>query len=354
MRAVVISRYGGPEVLEVRDVPEPPHKPGEVRVRVETGGVNFADLLAAKGGYPGTPEPPLIAGREFCGHREDTGRRVMGYTQSQGFAEVVSIRPEFLWLAPDRWTAEECAAFPVNFFTAYLAFWKAGLIEKQPLLNADQRRSEEEQSNQRSSALISGTRTSSRPARVLIHAVAGGVGTAAVQIGRALGVETFGTSSSEEKLERVKQLGLTHGINYTHDDYVENIRDLTAGEGVDAVLEMLGGEHVKKSVHCLAFLGRVITYGSATGERPLFDPRILYERQTSVHGLWLSKLSLHPEVMQPAWAQLSEWIEQGLLHPQVGRVLPMEKAPEAYGLLSNRQNYGKVVLRIGMTTESRP
>ena len=124
------------------------------------------------------------------------------------------------------------------------------------------------------------------------------------------------------------------------------VRDLTAGEGVDAVFEMLGGEHVKKSVQCLAFLGRVVTYGSATGERAAFDPRILYERQTSVHGLWLSKLSLHPEIMQSAWKQLSHWIEDDRLHPQVGHVLPMEKAGDAYRLLSDRQNYGKVVLRI--------
>lgn len=327
MRAIVITRYGGPEVLEVRDVPEPAATPGEVRVRVEAGGVNFADLLAAKGGYPGTPEPPLVAGREFCGYRPDTGQRVMGYTQSQAFAEVVSIRPEFIWPAPDLWGAEECAAFPVNFFTAYLAYWKAGLVSA----NAESR----------------APNCATRAPRVLIHAVAGGVGTAAVQIGRVLGIETFGTSSSDEKLERVKALGLSHAINYTRDEYVERVRDLTGGEGVDAVFEMLGGEHVKKSVQCLAFLGRVITYGSATGQRPAFDPRILYERQTSVHGLWLSKLSLHPEVMQPAWALLSSWIEEGHLHPQVGHVVGMEKASEAYRLLSDRQNYGKVVLRIG-------
>lgn len=319
MKAVVITRYGGPEVLGVRDVPQPTPKPGEVLVHVETGGVNFADLLAAKGGYPGTGEPPLVAGREFCGRRSDTGQRVMGYTQSQGFAQVVSIPPDFIWNTPDEWSSEECAAFPVNFFTAYLAYWKADLVDDRP------RR---------------------RKARVLIHAVAGGVGTAAVQIGKALGIETFGTSSSEEKLQRVKALGLNHAIDYSRDDYVEKVRDLTGGEGVDAVFEMLGGEHVKKSIQCLSFLGRVITYGSASGERPSFDPRILYERQTSVHGLWLSKLSHHPEIMKPAWERLRLWIGEGLLHPQIGHILPMEKAPDAYRLLSDRQNYGKVVLRI--------
>jgi NADPH2:quinone reductase len=316
MKAVVISRYGGPDVLEVRDVPKPQVRPGEVLVRVEAGGVNFADLLAAKGGYPGTPPPPLVAGREFCGRRVDNGQRVMGYTQSQAFAELVAIPPDFIWPAPEKWSAEECAAFPVNFFTAYLAYWKAGLVE-----HASEK-------------------------RVLIHAVAGGVGTAAVEIGKILGIEMFGTSSSDEKLERVKALGLTHAINYTRDDYVEKVRDLTGGEGVDAVFEMLGGEHVKKSVQCLAWMGRVITYGSATGERAAFDPRMLYERQTSVHGLWLSKISTHPEIMSPAWEQLSKWIGEGLIHPQVGHVLPMEKAGDAYRLLGDRQNYGKVVLRI--------
>lgn len=321
MKAVVITRYGGPEVLEVRDVPEPGPLRSQVLVRVSCGGVNFADLLAAKGGYPGTPEPPLVAGREFSGHREDTGEAVMGYIQSGAFAEYVGVRRQFFWPAPQGWSAEECAAFPVNFFTAYLAYWKAGLTD-----NA--------------------TANANRTPRVLIHAVAGGVGTAAVQIGKALGVETFGTSSSDEKLDRVKTLGLDHAINYTRDDYVEKIRDLTGGEGVDAVFEMLGGEHVKKSVQCLALLGRVITYGSATGERPSLDPRILYERQTSVHGLWLSKISLYPEIMQPAWRQLQEWIQQGRLRPQVGHVLPMDRAPDAYRLLSDRQNYGKVVLRM--------
>jgi NADPH:quinone reductase len=246
----------------------------------------------------------------------------MGYTQSQAFAERVAVRPEFIWPAPEKWTVEECAAFPVTFFTAYLAYWKAGLIDSHV-----------------------GQPPSAVP-RVLIHAVAGGVGTAAVQIGHLLGIETFGTSSSDEKLERVKAIGLTHGINYTRDDYVDKVRDLTGDEGVDAVFEMLGGEHVKKSVQCLAWLGRVITYGAASGERAAFDPRMLYERQTSVHGLWLSKLSLHPEIMQPAWQRLSQWIAEDRLHPQVGHVLPIEKAGDAYRLLSDRRNYGKVVLRI--------
>src|SRR5579863_8175134 len=157
MQALVVTRFGGPnvreiDVLEVRAMPAPSPAPGKELVRVEAGGLNFADVLTAQGGYPGTPPPPLIAGREFAGIQQNTGQRVMGYTQWAAFAEVTSASKDLLWPVPKDWSAEEGAAFPVNYFTAYLAYWKARLTEPQ----------------------------ASR-ARVLIHAVAGGVGTAAVQ-----------------------------------------------------------------------------------------------------------------------------------------------------------------------------
>jgi NADPH2:quinone reductase len=327
MKAAVITRYGGPEVLEVREEPDPQPKPGQALVRVEAAGVNFADVMAMRGAYPGTPEPPLIAGREFAGRREDSGERVMGYTQSKAFAEKIAAAPNLLWAAPEQWSATEAAAFPVNYFTAYLAYWKAGLLGEPPRPEQTQGRT-------------------GRP-RVLIHAVAGGVGTAAVEIGGVLGVEMYGTSSSDAKLARVMKMGLQHAINYRRDDYEEAIRDLTDGEGVDAVFEMLGGEHVAKSVRCLRFLGTVITYGAASGQKPKLDPRILYEQHTSVHGLWLGRLSQNAEVMSSAWQQLSQWIEAGRLKPVVGDVLPLEKVAEAYGLLLERKNFGKVVLTVG-------
>jgi NADPH2:quinone reductase len=120
MKAIVISRLGGPEVLEVRDVPDPVVGPEQELVRVQAGGLNFADFMTAQGGYPGTPKPPLIAGREFCGARESDGRLVMGYTQWAAFAERVAARAELLWPVPANWTAEEGAAFPVNYFTGVL------------------------------------------------------------------------------------------------------------------------------------------------------------------------------------------------------------------------------------------
>ena len=316
MQAVVITRLGGPEVLEVQDVGEPQVKPGEALVRVGAGGLNFADTMAARGGYPGTPEPPLVAGREFSGKRATNGERVMGYTQWGAFAEMVSARSSLVWPVPDGWTEEEAAAFPVNFFTAYLAYGKAGLLEY------------------------------SSGARVLIRAVAGGVGSAAVQIGKVLGIELYGTSSSDEKLARASQIGLEHGINYKQQDYEQAIRELTRGEGVDAVFEMLGGEHTAKSVRCLRDFGRVICYGSATGHPAEINPGILYAKGTSVHGLWLTYLATKPEIMERAWSQLSNWIAQGRLRPSVGQVFPIHQVREAYRLLMDGKNFAKIVLRM--------
>src|SRR5580658_6234504 len=320
MKALMITSLSGPNSLSIQDAAEPTLKPGQTLVRVAAGGLNFADFMTTQGGYPGTPGPPLIAGREFSGVEESSGRRVLGYIQWGAFAERVGAYSNMLWPVPEHWTAEQAAAFPVNYFTAYLAYWQAGMTEPPP---------------------------AGRTHRVLIHAVAGGVGTAAVQIGHILGVEIYGTSSSEEKLARVKELGLQHAINYKQRDYEEAVKELTGGEGVDAVFEMLGGEHTAKSTRCLRDFGRVIQYGTATGKQPQLDLRAMYAKSASVQGLWLTYLSQKPEIMGPAWQQLSAWIGDGKLTPQIGHIFPLDRATEAYKLLQDGKNYGKVVLKVG-------
>ena len=319
MKALVVTSLSGPDALAIEEVPGPVLKPEQTLVRVAAGGLNFADFMTTRGGYPGTPAPPLIAGREFSGVEENTGRRVMGYTQWAAFAERMAAYSDLLWPIPEHWTDEQGAAFPVNYFTAYLAYWQAGMT--QPPATGGKH-------------------------RVLIHAVAGGVGTAAVQIGRILGVEMYGTSSSDEKLDRVRELGLQHGINYKRHDYEELVKNLTHGEGVDAVFEMLGGEHTAKSLRCLRDFGRVILYGTATGKPPQLDVRALYAKSASIQGLWLTYLSQKREIMEPAWNQLSEWIAQRKLAPVIGLVLPLARAVEGYKLLQDGKNYGKVVLKI--------
>lgn len=324
MKAIVITRTGGPEVLQVGEAPDPQPKPGEVLVNVEAAGVNFADLLMISGRYAGGLPPPFIAGREFAGLISGTHERVMGYTQMGAFAERIAVSRDLIWPAPAGWSPQEAAAFPVNYFTAYFGYWEGGLIP----------------SEKRDSPEIKNRH------RALIHAAAGGVGTAAVQIGRVLGIETFGTSSSDEKLARLKELGLEHPINYKSEDYEEAVRRLTGGEGVDAVFEMLGGEHTTKSVRCLRWFGSVISYGSVTGAPPQLDVRSLYSRNTSVHGLWLSRLAENRQLMKEAWLRLSEWITRGKLRPVVGQTFPLERAQDAFRLLLERKNFGKIVLTV--------
>ncbi len=332
MKALVLSALSGPDALSIQDAPEPSAKSGQTLVRVSAGGLNFADVMTTKGGYPGTPPPPMIVGREFSGVEESTGRRVMGYTQWAAFAQKTAAYSSMLWPVPDHWSDEQAAAFPVNYFTAYLGYWQAGMTPgdagAQPPSVAPQ------------------SGTPRRTPRVLIHAVAGGVGTAAVQIGRLLGVEMYGTSSSDEKLSRVKELGLQHGINYKQHDYEQTVKNLTHGEGVDAVFEMLGGEHTARSLRCLRDFGRVIQYGTATGVQPKLDLRAMYAKSTSVQGLWLTYLSQKPEVMNPAWEQLSRWISDRKLTPQIGHVFPFDRAVEAYKLLEQGKNFGKVVVKV--------
>jgi NADPH2:quinone reductase len=341
MKALVLTSPSGPDALAIQDVPEPAVKSGQTLVRVAAAGLNFADVMSTTGGYPGTPPPPLVVGREFSGVEEGTGRRVMGYAQWGAFAEKIAAHANLLWPVPEHWTDEQAAAFPVNYFTAYLAYWQAGMTDPmwgQPPLRQAQGRLPAVQR--------SATPHSGHTPRVLIHAVAGGVGTAAVQVGRLLGVEMYGTSSSDEKLARVKELGLQRGINYKQRDYEETVKDLTHGEGVDAVFEMLGGVHTAKSLRCLRDFGRVIQYGTATGKPPQLDVRAMYAKSASVQGLWLTYLCQKREIMQPAWTQLSSWIAQRKLAPVIGQVLPLESAREAYKLLQEGKNYGKVVLKI--------
>jgi len=343
MQALVITALTGPDSLTIQNVPDPTLKPGQTVIKVTAGGLNFADFMTAKGGYPGTPPPPLIAGREFAGVEQSTGHRVMGYAQWAAFAEKTVAPAHMLWPTPDHWTDEQAAAFPVNYFTAYLAYWQAGMTpqptEGGPSLSRSLRQGWD------STSAVASTKPARTP-RVLIHAVAGGVGTAAVQIGQLLGVEMYGTSSSDEKLSKVKALGLQHPINYKKHDYEEVVKNLTHGQGVDAVFEMLGGEHTAKSLRCLRDFGRVIQYGTATGKPPQLDIRAMYAKSAAVQGLWLTYLSQKPEIMQPAWTQLSAWIEQRKLTPQIGHVFPLAQAKEAYKLLEAGQNYGKVILQI--------
>ena len=298
MKALVITRFGGPEVLELQQVPDAHPAPEQVLVKVEAGGLNFADLITARGGYAGTPKPPLTAGREFAGAIEErrSGRRVMGYTQWAAFAEKTVAHRNLVWPVPENWTAEQAAAFPVNFFTAYFAYWKAGLRRASPgRARPDSCRRRRSRHRRRAD------RKDSRHRNVWD-----------LFFGRQAGASARTRPATRHQLQAARLRRRDQGSDAR--------RRRRRG------FEMLGGEHVAKSVKCVRDFGRVIVYGAATGETPQLDTRLLYAKGASVHGLWLSYLSANRPLMESAWKQLSEWMAAGKLHPVIGKVFPLEGA----------------------------
>jgi NADPH:quinone reductase len=240
----------------------------------------------------------------------------MGLCPQGAYAPKITMPKHALFPVPAGWSAEQGAAFLVNYLTAYLAYWMAGMTDP----------------------------GAGKGKSVLIHAVAGGVGTAAVEIGALLGVEMYGTSSSDEKLAKAKALGLQHGINYKNLEYEDEINRATNSIGVDAVFEMLGGEHTASSTRCLKELGTLIVYGMATGQAPQFDFMAMFLRNLTVRTLWLFPIMTNAELIGMVWKQLSAWVAAGKLKPQVGATFPLAQAAESHRMMLERRNYGKLVL----------
>src|SRR5437588_984628 len=246
MRAVVITTHGGPEVLQVQDRPDPVVGPGDVRIAVRAAGINFADTLARTGLYPDSPKVPCVVGYEVAGEVESVGdgveslkpgERVLAGTGFNGQAELVTVREDMVYTLPERLSFEEGAAFPVNYATA-----EAGLVVMGGLSEGE---------------------------RVLIHSAAGGVGISATQIAKSIGAEVFGTASAS-KHDAIREQGVDHPIDYRSQDFAEEVRRLTSGEGVDVVFDALGPSSFRKDYQLLRPGGRLIMYGASelqTGEK---------------------------------------------------------------------------------------
>lgn len=325
MNAIVVRQFGGPETLRYEDVPDPKPSPGEALLSVRVIGFNYADVMMRIGLYKGGPKPPFIPGFEVCGTVARLGEGVSGLQEGArvvafpepsatggGYAKLVAISAQRLFAPPRSLSDQEAGAFPVVFLTAYLALRVAG--------------------------------RAARGESVLIHSAAGGVGTAAVQIARELGLRIFATASSDEKLEQVKGLGADVTINYLREDFAQEVRRQTSGRGVDLILEMVGGEVFDNSLGCLAPLGRLVAVGLASGRVPKADvAQLLYGNQ-AVIGFHLGRLMNRPELIGEALGQLSRWIDEKKIRPVVGPAFPLREAAAAHALVSDRKNYGKVIL----------
>jgi len=302
VRAAVLKGVGGPEQLVVDEVPDPEIAEGQAIVDVRAAGINFADVLVRIGQYPQMPELPTILGSEVAGELD--GARVMGFGESGGYAERVAVDPRWLLPLPASASFAEGAAFPMAFLSAWIPLTELLRI--------------------------------AFGARVLVTAAAGAVGTAAVQIVRALNGAPVAAVGSEAKFELPRSLGAAECVTY------EQIGEL---DPVDAVFDLVGGEIFAASLSLVKPLGTVVAVGYAGGLWEDVSPRWLVGRNIGVHGFFLDRLmTRRPDLVERSARDALRLWESGAVRPIVGAEFPLDEAAEAHRLIESRQSTGKVVL----------
>jgi putative PIG3 family NAD(P)H quinone oxidoreductase len=329
MRAIVIGRPGGPEVLELRDLKAPDPSRGEVRIRVHAAGVNRADLLQRMGAYPAPPdvlaEVADVPGLEFAGTVDALGEgavgwavgdRVFGLAGGGAYAEFLVVHARALAKMPDGLSFHDAAAVPEAFITAYDA-----MITQAGLTAGD---------------------------TVLVHAVASGVGTAAVQIARAIGARSIGTSRTEAKLSRAAELGMNEGIVAKAGRFADGVLSANGGRGVDVTLELVGGDYLSEDLRCAAERARIVLVGLLSGARAEIDLGLLLRKRISLIGTMLRSRPVEEkiDVMQRFARHVVPLLASGSLVPVVERVLPLDRAAEAHAYMAGGEGFGKIVLAV--------
>jgi NADPH2:quinone reductase len=326
MRAVVISKPGDPDVLEIRDVPTPLPARGEVRVRVRATAVNRADILQRLGRYKVPADAPAdIPGIEVAGEVDAIGEgvselavgdRVFGLVGGGGYAEAVVAHARTFARLPPSLSFVEGAAVPEAFITA----WDAMVVQ---------------------ASLASGE-------TVLVHAAGSGVGTAAIQIALAIGAQPIGTSRSPEKLVRTRELGLEQSIVVRDAAFAEEVRAQTGSRGADVVLELVGGAYLAEDLACLAPQGRIVVVGLLQGARTEIDLGVLMQKRARVYGTMLRTRPLEEKILatRALDRNLVPLFARGKLRPVIDRVLPLADAPLAHRLIERGESFGKIVLQV--------
>lgn len=326
MRAVVITQPGGPEVLELRDVPRPDPGAGQLRVRVHATALNRADLMQRAGKYPAPADAPQdIPGLEYAGvvdevgdgvTRWQPGDRVMGLVGGGSYAEYVITHEHETVRMPEGMSFEDAAAVPEAFITAHDAlFTQMRLTEGET---------------------------------VLIHAVGSGVGTAALQLSKAAGARVIGTQRTQWKLDRATSLGLDVAIDTSRGGFADTVLRVTDGRGVDGVLDLVGGDVLGESLRALAVKGRIMLVGLVAGARHELDLRMMLNRRATIIGTVLRARS-HDEKAAATHAferDVLPLLASGAVRPIVDQVLPLEDAARAHELMARNENFGRIVLSI--------
>lgn len=331
MRAVVLDGHGGPEVLVLRDVPDPEPGPEEVVVEVVATALNRADLLQRRGRYPGPSFAGAeIPGLEYAGRVVAAGDRVagvgvgdevMGIVAGGGYAERLAVHERQTMPVPGAVGLADAAAVPEVFLTA----WDALVLQ--------------------------GGLTSGRTA--LVHAGASGVGTAAIQLCRALGATVVVTASAG-KLDRCRELGADVAVDYAADDFVAAVRDATAGRGADVVLDVVGGAYLPRNVDALALRGRIVQVGVMDPAPVPFSPAVLLPKRASIVGTVLRSRPVEEKiaVTRRFVAEVLPLFERGLLRPVVDRRFPLAEVADAHRYMESNANVGKILLDVHPVQEA--
>ncbi|MGO9135674.1 MAG: zinc-binding dehydrogenase [Methylovirgula sp.] len=338
MRQLFITATGGPDVLQMREAPDPLPMADNLRIRVKASGVNFADIMARKGLYPDAPKLPAVIGYEVSGVVDAIGpdvpddwlgKEVLAFTRFGGYADTVMVPLGQAFEKPPGLTHAECAAIPVNYLTAWQLLVVMGAIAEGDT--------------------------------VLIHNAGGGVGLAAIDIARHKGARIIGTASAR-KHEFLKSRGLDEAIDYTAGDWVPDLMRLTDGRGAELIIDPLGGGHWKKSYKALRPTGRLGMFGISTATEgglpgplrllpialsmPWFHPLPLMDANRAVFGVNLGHLWDEGAKVRHWGMSLLQGVADGWVRPHVDRTFPLAAAGEAHAYIEARRNIGKVVLEV--------
>lgn len=324
MKAVIITRPGGTEVLELQDRPVPQPATGEIRVRVRASALNRADILQRQGNYPVPAGAPAdIAGIEYAGEVDTVGDgvmlwkagdRVMGIVGGGGHAEYLLVHEREALRAPTTMSWEDAAAIPEAFLTAYDALF---------------------------------TRLNLRSGEtLLIHAVGSGVGTAALQLAKIIGARVIGTARSPDKLQRATQLGLDIAVDASRGDWAAEVQKIAEADAVSAVLDLVGGNYLEGNLRVLATKGRIVVVGLTAGAIAPMNMGVLLRKRATMVGTVLRARPLEEKIAlaREFSDRMIPFFEAGRLKPIVDRVFSFDEIRAAHQLMESNANFGKIVL----------
>lgn len=322
MKAWQVVELGEPEQMTLTEAPVPEPGRGEVRIRNRAAGLNFFDLLLVRGKYQVRPPLPFTPGSEVAGTIDAVGpdvtafspyERVHARVSSGGYAEYSIARADMTFHLPDSMGYEEGAAMPIVYQTSCLALKHRTIIGSGEWL--------------------------------LVHAGASGVGSAAIQIGAAMGAKVIATAGSGEKLDFCVSQGADHALDYREPNWVEHVKQITNGRGVDVVYDPVGGDAFDLSLKCVAFGGKLLVIGFASGRIPTIGANRILLKSISVIGVyWGGSIDRNPSLMKQVQSDLAEMYGEGKIRPPVTRSYPLADAVGALRLLADRKALGKVVV----------